>query len=1146
MFKKSLSIALIVAFFLTSLGPIPKAHADVLNLPIPGTMVNLSPAYEPVMIKGLTVHKDNPFLFDFIVDVGDSGLSVGNADLRSLQDESTKLIKYFLASLAIPEKDLWVNLSPYEKDRTIPEELSKTDMGRDLLAQDYILKQITASLIYPEKALGKTFWDKVYTKAQQLYGTTEVPVNTFNKVWIMADKAEVFERNNTAFVTDSHLKVMLEEDYLALEHQGRVLQSHDGTRPAHQLAGALSGPAYSPDQRPAPRMDAHTLASDIVRQIILPELEKEVNTGKNFANLRQIFNSLILASWYKKNLKEALLNQVYSNQSKVKGIERDVIPAKAGIQSKDDVEAIYNQYLAAYKKGVFNYIKEDIDKAKGTTIPRKYFSGGMQIAPHDVAMTTDPQKLANALPKDRALVSFQTGMMDHVVAVTPTPDRAMINEMPEKLRGIFFFTDKGAVLRLPHWERFVRDVPVKEIDEIIDFLAPIMRENDSYASIMRKRLSSSVEERPKRPSGSQEATIKRVILLLAAQGYYFPVGSENSKEPFSVMEITFDSGARNYYLTLNDADGKPREDLTAQERSRLIGNVRTALRLFKRDLGEATSLQGKEASRRSDAPDRAMTARPAALVQIPVEIQLWINVSAGSARPEKWIPSETVVAEMTDMIEGVSPQRSESGRIRAWVDRTKEKLSQEKRDPLIGLREAISMTGSSPDQPISSKLRSTVKRRVFLHVSSIPGDERTSPETVIAVINEMISKQVPLMDETSDSIRQWVRSQQQRYPGDQEEQLVQLREGITRAVAAAAPDRAMVGKPRTLDGMMDLEVARMVVRIKRSMELVERTMESAGRIVRWYSTNKSGLTPQSIGSLQEAHTILEYYLAIWKIDLEKLETVFTGSSPEDYQTIAPALRADIRQARSLIERIASLLPRESAVAPDQAMMGPNQPRSQSEALNMALQILDHITGTDYQNAKRILFEKILELKFGAFGEAVVIKDPQHILPLFELTRIDPPRAEIMEGLADLISDGILDPEAVRDIVTMEDIRHYRRINAMQIETIGAGSPAGDLIHALEIFVGVVTDDSVSGAKGPDQAMAAKGGIDLNAGNMKWSVRKDGSGVEMKVDPALIERIKREGIDSLTPVIFRVTPVVSIWPLVGLDPPKKEEERLVGV
>ena len=199
MFKRILSFTLIACFFLSTLGPYTHAYADpVLDLPTPGALVNLSPSYEPAIIKGLTVHKDNPFLFDFIVDVGQDNISG-----EPLKKEGEKLIKYFLASLAIPDKDIWVNLSPYEKNRMIPEALGQTDMGRDLLEQDYILKQITASLIDPEKKLGKIFWDKVYAKARNMYGTTQVPVNTFNKVWIMADRAEVFEQDQTAYVVTS-------------------------------------------------------------------------------------------------------------------------------------------------------------------------------------------------------------------------------------------------------------------------------------------------------------------------------------------------------------------------------------------------------------------------------------------------------------------------------------------------------------------------------------------------------------------------------------------------------------------------------------------------------------------------------------------------------------------------------------------------------------------------------------------------------------------------------------------------------------------------------------------------------------------------------------------------------------------------------
>ena len=211
-YSRLISLCLIVTFMTTMvITPRALSQAGVMGLPQPGTMVDLSPAYVPLMITGLTVHPENPLLMDFIVSTGNSGL---NAD--QVKKESDRLIKYFLACLTIPENNQWVNLSPYEKDRIIPEDLGQTVLGQDMLAQDYILKQLTASLIYPEKNLGKDFWDKVYAKASQMYGTTQIPVNTFNKVWILPDTAKVYEHKNTVFVVKSHLKVMLDEDYLAL------------------------------------------------------------------------------------------------------------------------------------------------------------------------------------------------------------------------------------------------------------------------------------------------------------------------------------------------------------------------------------------------------------------------------------------------------------------------------------------------------------------------------------------------------------------------------------------------------------------------------------------------------------------------------------------------------------------------------------------------------------------------------------------------------------------------------------------------------------------------------------------------------------------------------------------------------------------
>ena len=355
--RKLIAIAIVVAFFTTSVrGPAYAQDFSINQLPVPGTMVGESVPFAPLALKGLIVNPQKPLEFQFIVDTGsDVSLRGAQATKQSQQDQlkqqANQLVKYFLAGLTIPEGDLWVNLSPYEKDRMVPTALGQTDLGRDLLAQDYILKQLTASLIYPEKDLGKEFWSKVYAKAQKQFGTTNVPVNTFNKVWILPDQAQVYENKNAAYVTRSTLKVMLDEDYTAF-------QKHVSLR------GGKADEAIS--ERTT--NNTHTIASQIVREIILPEIEKEVNTGKNFAPLRQIYQALILAKWYKETIQNGLLDAIYTNKNKVAGVNLNDPAVK---------EQIYQRYIQAYKKGAFNYIKES-PMPDGQVVPRKYFSGGFK------------------------------------------------------------------------------------------------------------------------------------------------------------------------------------------------------------------------------------------------------------------------------------------------------------------------------------------------------------------------------------------------------------------------------------------------------------------------------------------------------------------------------------------------------------------------------------------------------------------------------------------------------------------------------------------------------------------------------------------------------------------------------------------------
>ena len=326
------------------------AEPQNIVMPPPGTLLPTSMAFSLPTLKGISIDPQDPFKIDFVVDTASQ-----NLNKETSQEEVNLLIKYFLSFLTLPEKDLWVNLSPYEKGRVIASEFAVTNAGRDMLVQDYILKQLASSLTYPEHELGKVFWKKVFSRAKVEYGSTDIPVNTYSKVWVVPDKAIVYEANGSAFITESRLKVLTEEDYLSIEKHTQKL--------------GLSSSV---------RQKIDHLSTQVTREIIIPELEREVNEGQYFSPLRQMYNSLILAIWFKKRFKENVIGQVFVDKKKTYGIL---------VSDKKAKEEIYAQYIKAYQKGVYNFVKEDLDTASGETIGRKYFSGGFSFvdAPKEIA-----------------------------------------------------------------------------------------------------------------------------------------------------------------------------------------------------------------------------------------------------------------------------------------------------------------------------------------------------------------------------------------------------------------------------------------------------------------------------------------------------------------------------------------------------------------------------------------------------------------------------------------------------------------------------------------------------------------------------------------------------------------------------------------
>lgn len=100
-FYKIISGVTAVIFLLTSSGP--GFAQGVTDLPEPGKMVALSEAFQPPALAGVKVFVDDPFRLDFVVERGTSS----TPEVDEVKLVSDRLVRYFMASLTVPEDDLF-------------------------------------------------------------------------------------------------------------------------------------------------------------------------------------------------------------------------------------------------------------------------------------------------------------------------------------------------------------------------------------------------------------------------------------------------------------------------------------------------------------------------------------------------------------------------------------------------------------------------------------------------------------------------------------------------------------------------------------------------------------------------------------------------------------------------------------------------------------------------------------------------------------------------------------------------------------------------------------------------------------------------------------------------------------------------------
>ncbi|MEK6568579.1 MAG: hypothetical protein AABZ27_07595, partial [Candidatus Omnitrophota bacterium] len=220
MFKKTIS--LILSFSLLLAQPVFAQGVAELNI---GKYLSQMPAlntdsFRPAHLRYISYDiKSNDF--KLLLDQGDLEKSLGHQDTRSpeksknaLEIETKNLFNYFLIGLTLPNDKFWVNLRPDAPEQIIDPELEKTDLGKIMLEADLQLKKDTAGLTSPQNPEGKEYWNKLYKKASELFGSENITIPTITRPWIVPGEVIIRESQDSSYIYKANLKVMLEEDYL--------------------------------------------------------------------------------------------------------------------------------------------------------------------------------------------------------------------------------------------------------------------------------------------------------------------------------------------------------------------------------------------------------------------------------------------------------------------------------------------------------------------------------------------------------------------------------------------------------------------------------------------------------------------------------------------------------------------------------------------------------------------------------------------------------------------------------------------------------------------------------------------------------------------------------------------------------------------
>jgi enolase len=447
-----------------------------INLPIFNSFSSLEKS-RPMHLRSLSYdYLSNNF--NLLIDKGDTK----KPEFPLIKDTTQKLLEYFQVGLTLSNSSFWVNLRPDEAKDIIDPDLARTDVGKILLEADLQLKKDTAAFTSPNTQEGRQYWNKLYEKAGELFGNEAVSIPTLTRPWIVPGEILVSQTRgeNSAYIYKATLKVMLEKDYLK------------------------SSTAYSFND---PRLkELNEYSSELMRKHIIPKLNKEVNSAKKYASLRQVYYSLILAQWFKQQFRNgpgkfaALIDRKdLSNLTSKEPWSKDTYFDQYKKSFKDGEYKIQEAQYSNFGRSIRSYFSGGINLDKMVVAPRadggvaSIFRGGLPVSgPNIMGLTVDARNLE--------ILRMEEGTTPVKFRSTPATDGGIIED---KINSIFAATEEGmagirAMQRIDEAYRVDKEYPsiikestVKQLVALGQSALPVL---ENLNNSIEKRRKVCIEE----------------------------------------------------------------------------------------------------------------------------------------------------------------------------------------------------------------------------------------------------------------------------------------------------------------------------------------------------------------------------------------------------------------------------------------------------------------------------------------------------------------------------------------------------------------------------------------------------------------------------------------------------------------------------